>query len=268
MAWIASVFQDGCDYAIIEGPVVQTITDDNDSVPWVEVGYAAYRTPDYNIDTGAWELSYSGRCTDYDLDRVELDPAWKAAKAFAFLALVMGGGGTLFLWFSTCCVFSKATWRWAGYEVLLACLFQTLAFMWFGNSMCHLHNTCSLSWGSKADVAACVLWALAAAAIFCKYPEPSKVPADSTGMQRSRETTNPEIVVGGMDQYPSPSQQRRFGSPTATAATAPSPSSTYEGSAHIAAVLPLEGDPTATMSSIRYHNEFSGGKDLKDVEVL
>ena len=263
MAWIASVFQDGCDYAIIEGPVVQTITDDNDAVPWVEVGYAAYRTPEYNLATGSWEITYSGRCSNYNFERVEMDPTWKAAKAFAFLALVLGGGGTLFLWFSTCCIFSKATWRWAGHEVMLACLFQALAFLWFENSMCHYRNTCSLSWGSKADVVACVFWAMAALAIFCKYPEPSKLP--SSEMQRIRETTDPEITIS-----PSFSRTRqRLGSPTATIATGTtaSPTSTHDENSEIAAALPLEGDATATISPNRYQ-QYTGGKILRDVEVL
>lgn len=278
MAWVASIFQDGCDYAIIEGPIVQTITDDDDSVPWVEVGFAAFREPEYHADTDRWEVTYTGACTDYDLDRVDLDPAWKAAKAFAFLALVLGGGGALFLWFSACCVFSKATWRWAGYEVLLAAIFQALAFMWFGNSLCKYRNTCTLSWGSKADIVASIFWLLAAMAIFCKYPAPKLPP----NIRQPGEMTNPEIAITGLEgrsfqNQQQHSQQQRRGHGSAVTATSTS-IQTYEGSAHIAAGLPLEGDATATMASVSPKSpkskqrddfdEFSGGKDLKDVEVL
>ncbi|CAB9516005.1 expressed unknown protein [Seminavis robusta] len=263
MAWFASIFQDGCDYAIIEGPVVQAITDDDDTVPWVEAGYAGFRTPLYNSLEDAWDITYTGQCLDYNMDKVTLDAAWNAGKAFAFLALVMGGGGTLFLWFSVCCVFSKATWRFAGYEVLLAAIFQAMAFLWFLNSMCTHRNTCSLSWGSKGDVAACALWALAALSILVYYPSP-KVPSDALRQQQQRETTNPEISITGLvDQYPYDS---------ATAATSPASqiSSTYS---HIAAGLPLEGDATATfLASPKKHRlspkKPSSSGHLKNVEVL
>jgi len=260
MAWVASIFQDGCDYAIIEGPIVQTITDDDDSVPWVEVGYAAFRKPEYDSSTDTWEVTYTGSCTDYNLERLTPDPAWKAAKAFAFLALVLGGGGALFLWFSACCVFSKATWRWAGYEVLLAAIFQSLAFVWFQNSYCQIgNNSCRLSWGSKADTVATVFWSVAAVTIFCKYPSPKLPP----NVRQPGEMTNPEIAITGVEQHP----------------TSPS---RYEGNSQVAAALPLEGDATATMSTSppskslsssrrqqrqQKYNQLSGGKDTKEVEV-
>lgn len=274
MAWVASIFQDSCDYAIIEGPIVQTITDDDDSVPWVEVGFAAFRVPEYIAENDKWEVTYTGACTDYDLDRIDLDPAWKAAKAFAFLALVLGGGGALFLWFSACCVFSKATWRWAGYEVLLAAIFQVLAFLWFGNSLCQNKNTCRLSWGSKADIVASVLWGLAAVAIFCKYPAPKLPP----NIRQQGEVTNPEIAITGLEGRSLGQQQQRHGSTTTATSTT---IQTYEGNAQIAAELPLEGDATATIatSPSRTPNsksnqtqagfdEFVGGKDLQNAEVL
>jgi hypothetical protein len=62
---------------------------------------------------------------------------------FAFLALVLGGGGALFVWCSTCFVFSKGTWRWTGYELLLASLCQAMTFVWFGTQIC-TWNTCGL----------------------------------------------------------------------------------------------------------------------------
>jgi hypothetical protein len=237
LAWVASIFQDGCDYALVTGPIVQIISDHGDEVPWVEVGYSGYRTPTYTAVNGTFVVTYAADCLNYNLDRVQFDPAWNAGKAFAFLALVLGGGGTLFLWFSVCCVFSKATWRFAGYEVLLAAVFQAMAFLWFLNPMCQNKNTCALSWGSKADIAACALWGLAAAAIMCHYP----VPPDSS-LRSPRETTRPEIAITGLEQpYP-------YGHGASATSPASQISSRFnEGPVHIAAGLPLEGDASAIM---------------------
>jgi len=251
-AWVASIFQDGCDYAIIEGPIVQTITNDEDdtgadTIPWLEVGFAAFRRPDYNRDKDIWEISYTGRCTDYNEDRMEFDPAWKAAKAFAFLALILGGGGALFLWFSACCVFSKATWRWAGYEVLLAATFQGMSFLWFANSMCTNKNICKLSWGSKTDVVSFVMWIMAAMAIFYKYPAPN---LSNHPDERHRLTTRPEILVTGMDS--SSQSQKSKKSPSPNKVQSPS---------QISAALPLEGDAGATMSA--KHRGGGGSKRIK-----
>jgi hypothetical protein len=53
-------------------------------------------------------MNDGGACVEYPF---EIDPAWTASKAFAFMALGIGGGGTLFAWCSTCFVFSRGTWR-------------------------------------------------------------------------------------------------------------------------------------------------------------
>jgi hypothetical protein len=249
MAWLSSLFQDGCDYAIVKGPIVQTIADD-DHIPWLEVGFAAYRKPYYDKKEGEWMVGYTRKCQDYPTELLEMDAAWKSAKGFAFLALVLGGGGALFLWFSGCCVFSKATWRMVGFEVLLAGVFQCLAFLWFQNSICHYKNQCTLSFGSKADIVAAVFWMVSAAAIFYRYPVPQNL------SNQQRETTQPEISLTGPDGAP---------------VRLPS----LQGSAEVAAALPLEGDATATLPSAGPDpnfsiddGEFSGGKDLNDVEVL
>lgn len=232
-AWLSSIFQDGCDYAIVNGPIVQTMTGD-ENLPWLEVGFAAFRKPRFDDESQTWAVTYSGSCVDYNPDRLEFDPAWKAAKGFAFLALVLGGGGALFLWFSACCVFSKATWRWAGYEVLLAGTFQTMAFMWYGNDLCQHRNSCTFGWGSKADVVASVFWCLAALSIFCKYPIPRS-------KQKDLETTQPELII-------TDSTETDLNSP--------------------GAFLPIDGDATATLPSTPVESAFKDGRDLKDVEVL
>jgi hypothetical protein len=90
-----------------------------------------------------------------------------------FVALVLGGGGCFFLWFATCCAFSRGTWRWVGCEVLLAAIAQSLSFLWFNTSLCHTSgNSCKLFWGSKSDIVSAVLWTVAAISVLCRYPVP------------------------------------------------------------------------------------------------
>jgi hypothetical protein len=188
LAWWASVFQDGCDFAIVRGDMVQQIAS-NPDVPFLEFGIGAYREP-YLQGNGDWEVNYGGSCTEYPFD---IDPAWTASKAFAFLALVIGGGGTLFVWCSTCFVFSRGTWRWAGYELLTASLFQMLTFVWYLNDTCKAsNNTCRLAWGSRADILSTVLWLLCACMAIYKYPAPKPVedPDDSQNHMAEVDLTN------------------------------------------------------------------------------
>lgn len=172
LAWLASLSQDGCDYSTVSGPIVQELTNSKDSnIPFVEIGFVAYREPVYSEETDSWAIVYTGPCMRYDSELE--DSYWIAAKAFAFGALVLGGASALFLWFSTCFVFSRGTWRWAGYQVLLAFICQLLAFLWFGTAMCQVEeNKCDLFYGSKADIGAAVLWFVAALMVFCRYPKP------------------------------------------------------------------------------------------------
>lgn len=171
VAWLASLSQDGCDYARLEGYVVASVTKST-SVEFLEVGFAAYREP--VLEGEEWKIQYTGTCLAFDENFIQ-DAYWMAAKAFAFLALVLGGGGALFLWFSSCFVFSRGTWKWAGYEVLLASISQLLSFLWFATSICNTgDSTCAPSYGSKADIAAAALWLIAAVSIFCKYPSPKQ----------------------------------------------------------------------------------------------
>jgi hypothetical protein len=176
MGWISSLFQDGCDYSRLTGDIVHNIAVQPDA-PWLEAGFNAYREPHQNTITGDWEIVYNGACLEYPSEHVDIDVNWKMAKGFAFLALVLGGGGTFFLWLNACCVFSRGTWRWAGYEILFASLFQTLSFLWFNTPMC-TENKCSLSWGSKTDIMAAVFWFVAALCLLCYYPEPKNEPGD------------------------------------------------------------------------------------------
>jgi hypothetical protein len=168
MAWFASLFQDGCDFSRVTGPIVSQLAS-NSLVPWLEFGIGAYREPVLLSDGITYDTSFDGECLLYPDDLV--DPAWMAARAFAFLALVMGGGGTILVWFSTCFVFSKGTWRWSGYELLAASLCQGISFCWYLTQICSW-NTCSMFWGSQADIIATVLWFVCGMLILLRYPPP------------------------------------------------------------------------------------------------
>lgn len=215
LAWLASLSQDGCDYSRVSGTVVQQIATNKD-VPFVEIGFVAYREPIYNEEDKTWSVVYTGQCSTYNPDLE--DPFWKAAKGFAFGALVLGGASSLFLWFSTCFVFSRGTWRWAGYQVVLAFICQTLAFLWFGTAICKdEENTCDLFYGSKADIAASAFWLASAILILSRYPKPQPKPEDMVD-----NTSEPSIEVSNAEEMEVPVE----GDATATLPPLPSEAGT------------------------------------------
>ena len=175
LGWLACLFQDGCDYAHVMGPVVQLLMVNATQVPpWLEFGIGAYRAPalvNVNEEDQEWVTSFGGSCTLYPPEF--MDTAWTTSRVFSFLSLVLGGGGTLFLWCSTCFIFGRGTWRWTGYEILLASSCQGLSFLWFMTEICQW-NQCSLFWGSKADIAACILWLVGGMLVICRYPQPEE----------------------------------------------------------------------------------------------
>lgn len=126
-----------------------------------------------NLETGEWFIDSRIKCEQYNTDIVNIDGVWTFAKITAFLALVLGGGGAMFIWFSSCFVFKKNVWQWAGYELLIATILQALTFSWFATSLCHGNDgqdKCTLQYGSQADILACSMWAVSALLIFVKYP--------------------------------------------------------------------------------------------------
>lgn len=196
--WLVRLSQDGCDYSRLTGPIVGGFyipcsyhalfklnliarrlcaadLTNNPGIPFLDVGFNQYRVP--TEDNGEWFTDFRFGCYDYNTDVVNIDTVWTFAKVMGFLSLVFGGGGTLFLWFSCCFLFSKSTWRWAGYELLLASIFQVLTFSWFGTEMCHgsdSQNTCTLYYGSKADFLSLTCWLVSAAFVFAKFPSLNK----------------------------------------------------------------------------------------------
>jgi len=204
VASLASLFQDGCNFAVVSGPIVQQLhpTFTNQALPYLELGIAAYREPELqqqppgtaeqqqqqqqqqpppppvnggnknstDFTTPSWIGAGGGACTEYPQEQL-FDTVWKSAQAFAFLALVLGGGGTIFAWCSTCFVFSRVTWRWTGYELILASICQGLVYLWFQTQMCSW-NTCSMSYGAKSDLLAVTLWFVSGIMVLCRYPMP------------------------------------------------------------------------------------------------
>ena len=187
VGWLAALFEDGCNYAKLSGNLdAFSVSDDT---PFIEVGLQAYRMPKVNVETDIWDPVLKGVCVAYPSE-VNMDAPWNLAKAFSFLALVLGGGATFYLWISACCRFSRGSWRWAGYEVAAAALFQIFSFVWFHTELCRT-NTCELFYGSRSDIASAMLWLLAAVLIFCHYPIPKEsrdrdgIMNDSNGSRRS-----------------------------------------------------------------------------------
>eukprot|EP00565_Helicotheca_tamesis_P003264 CAMPEP_0185727926 /NCGR_PEP_ID=MMETSP1171-20130828/3459_1 /TAXON_ID=374046 /ORGANISM="Helicotheca tamensis, Strain CCMP826" /LENGTH=222 /DNA_ID=CAMNT_0028396571 /DNA_START=65 /DNA_END=733 /DNA_ORIENTATION=+ len=215
MAWICILAQDGCDYARLTGASVQSLTSSK-TIPYAEVGRFAYRTPVYFPDENAWRVQYSETCLSYDDDVVERDGYWKVSQAFSFLALVFGGGGTLFLWCSTCLVFGRGTWRWAGFEILSAAIMQALGLLWFLTGLCKEggNSRCGLFFGSKCDIGAVVLWWASAVTILVKFPKPYPKPVlvvkderEMEGMIHTPGAAGERGVPMG-DGYPAPAPQR------------------------------------------------------------
>jgi hypothetical protein len=181
-AWLSSLVQDGCDFAQVKGPIVAELTTAGEiPPPWLEFGIGAYRSPIVSLDDAdAWYSDSSQECQL--LEETLMDTAWTTARTFAFLALVIGGGGTVFLWASTFFVFSRGTWRWTGYLLLIGSLCNAMTFLWFQSGIC-VWNTCTMFWGSQVDIVASVMWFLGGLLIVCKYPIPKhlqKRQADTT----------------------------------------------------------------------------------------
>ena len=132
-------------------------------------------------------------CVEFNTDIVHIGAATQFAKFSSFLASVLGGGGSIFLWVSLCFVFDKIRWRWVAVELMVASFLQALSFTWFASSLCQ-SNDCAMYYGSRSNLIACVMWAFAAMILFCKAPmvrDPSTLPPQiDTPRLRNNETTD------------------------------------------------------------------------------
>lgn len=163
-------------------------------VPFIDSGMSAYRIPGYYPAEKSWRVVYSDECQPYQYFDIVADTSWLAAKYLRFLASVLGGATTLFLWTSTCLILQPIYWRAAGIGTLLACMCQMSSFIWFYTKICHTTATsyqdfeagievklnpriqypssCTLFFGSKCAIASCILWGVASAIILLRYPPP------------------------------------------------------------------------------------------------
>lgn len=217
--WFASLWQgDGCNYAIVSGPIVDQLDPSfqkENPITTLELGFDSYRelpnmvsidlnsnNPSDDDDESSNSISKSftttqlanatdslqlfkprtTKCTMYPETVTQgiIDSSWTTSRSFAFLGLVLGGAGTTFLACSICFVFSRVTWRWTGYALLLAGLFQALSLVaWFRTQLCSW-NDCGWSLGSISDVCALSIWALAGIMILCHYPTMKLEPTTTT----------------------------------------------------------------------------------------
>ena len=148
------------------GPSVAEITN-NPDVPFINVGFKSFREP--TLEDGEWINNFSMPCLEYNDDSVNKDGAWFFAYGTAFLGLVLGGGGAMLVWFSSCFVFEKNVWRWVGNELLAATILQSLTYTWFATTLCK-SNECRMEYGARADLVATILWSTSTLCIFCRYP--------------------------------------------------------------------------------------------------
>lgn len=175
MAWIASLSQDGCDYAKLIGNGALELT--NRNIPWIEVGFNSYRIPKYYGDN-QWQVYYVDECITLpsQVDNIEWtsDPYWQFGSVMSVISTIVGGGGCLFLWIvAVGLVVTKSTWRWVGFKCMIASFCSTLSFLWFLNQRCsHEGSECHLLYGSKANIASLFLYAASSLSIIAKYPEP------------------------------------------------------------------------------------------------
>jgi hypothetical protein len=183
-AWVVGLSKDGCNYARIDGPNISEITNNpNVPIPYVIVGFQGYREPILNPLDGEWIFDYDLKCLEYSTDEFK-DGTWMFAYCTSFLCLIIGGSGALFILFSTCFVFERNVWRWAGYELLVAAMLQLLTYIWFATSVCR-ENKCVMHYGARADLVTTFFWITSAILILGKYPIKKNDPTAPT--QQGRE---------------------------------------------------------------------------------
>eukprot|EP00986_Skeletonema_menzelii_P004418 scaffold1485_cov147-Skeletonema_menzelii.AAC.5 len=95
LGWFATLTEDGCNYAILEGAMVTEITT-NPDLPFLEVGLNRYREASLK-DDDTWEIDYNQLCKYYNEDIVNIDGVWKFSKMMSFLALVFAGAASEYL---------------------------------------------------------------------------------------------------------------------------------------------------------------------------
>eukprot|EP00804_Cyclotella_cryptica_P024263 CCRYP_012543-RA/>CCRYP_012543-RA protein AED:0.32 eAED:0.32 QI:243/1/1/1/1/1/3/1091/255 len=148
-------------------------------------------------------------CNNYP-DNVYIDPKWKSARAFATMALIIGGCVTFWGLLAGCLYPNKAAYKLGGILMMLCCLFQGLTFLFLDSEACHnnsltaaleqeislinltFEDSCVLAAGGKCAIAATILWFLAALSAF-KVDPPKRSPVTTqTHDVTYTKTTNPD----------------------------------------------------------------------------
>eukprot|EP00536_Pseudo-nitzschia_multiseries_P013268 jgi/Psemu1/290758/fgenesh1_pg.554_\ len=234
--WFASLWEgDGCNYALVTGPIVDQLVPSYTShnpITTLQLGFDSYREiplSHYNShgssssDTAAnsnapavvanitmddllpdWASKNStAGCTEYP-EAVTLgimDSSWNTSRVFAFLGLVLGGGGASFLLCSLCFVFSRVTWRWTAYELLLAAFCQTISLVtWFQTQLCSW-NKCGLSKGSISDMVSVGLWTLAGVLMVFHYPSCNRLGGNDLRVHNGNDKDLAKDEERGFDGY-------------------------------------------------------------------
>ena len=165
----------------------------NPDIPFLQVGINSYREPTFYEDS--WTIDYKNLCMEYNVDIIKIDGVWMFSKVMSFLSLVFAGAAVLMIWFSVCFIFSQSTWKWIVCELLSATVLKVLSYSWFATSMCG-DNNCSLSYGAKADILACLMWFISGILVLLRYPNPKySSPPIATHTTPSEATTEmPDIT--------------------------------------------------------------------------
>lgn len=86
----------------------------------------------------------------------------------------------------------------SSFKLLIATITQLLVFSWFGTSLCHVDgNTCSLAYGSTADIFTASVWLISTICIFSKFPLPKRgiVGASVSHAERNNLTIPAELEM-------------------------------------------------------------------------
>ncbi len=137
---------------------------------------------------GEWVIDMTTPCVEYNIDVVNVGAVAKFAQIAYFVGSVLGGAGAIFMWFSLCLVIDRSRWRWVACELLAASILQALSFTSFASSLCKTNN-CSMEYGARATILACVMWIVSAFVLF--YYVPSAGVSSSSAQQHSSQVDVP-----------------------------------------------------------------------------
>lgn len=121
----------------------------------------------------------------WQLQRDIFGPAYKSARAFALIAILVGAVCLVFMWVSSCFAYQIVFWKWMT-GLLAACgLFEFLTMVFFASDVCQYG--CTFGQSAAFAIVAGILWWMAA--FFC-FQAP---PFDKT-LPRARTCCCPEVI--------------------------------------------------------------------------